>query len=118
MQRFHQYLCDTADFDQAPGVHHADAVGALGHQPHVVTDQHHGRAEIGLDLAQGFHDLLLHHHVECAGWLVGDNDFGLQCDANGQAHALLHAAAEFVRVAAGYARIEIDQFEQGRHPVV
>ena len=32
---------DRPDLDDAPGVHHGDAVGRFGDHAHVVRDQHH-----------------------------------------------------------------------------
>ena len=114
MQRLVEDLAHRRDLHQPPGVHHPQAMDELGHQPHVVADQDHRRAELLLDASQGFHHLALDDHVERAGRLVGQNHLGPQRDGDGDAHALLHAAAQLVWEAVGNFRLEPDLVEQRR----
>ena len=69
-------------------------------------------AELRLNPAQRVDHLPLDDDVEGAGRLVGDDDLGLQADRDGDADALLHAAAQLVRVHLGHLRRQADPFEQ------
>ena len=60
----------------SPGVHHAEPIDELGHQAHVVADQHDRRAEVALHAAKRVHHLALDDDVERAGRLVGDDHLG------------------------------------------
>jgi hypothetical protein len=91
-------LGDWRHLDEPSGVHDGEAVDELRHQPHVVADQDHRRAQLLLYTRQGCHNLALHDDVERAGRLVGDDDLGPQARRDSDAGALLHAARELVRV--------------------
>ena len=104
-------LLDAVDLDDLAGAHHGDAVGELGHQPHVVADQDHRGADIVLDLAQGLHDAALDDDIKGTGRFVGDDDAGAEADGGGDADALLHTAAELVRKEVGDFGFEVDSFE-------
>ena len=122
-------LGDRRQLHQPAGVHHAEPVDELRHQPHVVADQHHRRAERLLHARERLHHLALHHHVERAGRLVGDDHLGAQADRDGDAGALLHAAGQLVRIHVRHRRRQPDLAEQvadlraevrlrQRHPVI
>jgi hypothetical protein len=49
MQRVLDHVLHRADFGDAAGIHHRDAVGRLGDHPHVVRHQHHGGAVIAAE---------------------------------------------------------------------
>src|SRR5437879_2011308 len=51
-------VADGRDLDEPSGVHHAEPVDELGHEPHVVADEDHGRTEILLHPRQRLHHLL------------------------------------------------------------
>ena len=53
-----------------------ESVHELGHEPHVVPHQDHGGSQVLLYPRQRLHYLPLHHHVQGAGGLVGDDHFG------------------------------------------
>ena len=74
MQRLGQHVATGAP-DDAPAIHHHDAVGHLGYRAHVVRDQHR-RAAPRLLFAQQVEDLRLHGHVQRRGRLVGDQHGG------------------------------------------
>jgi hypothetical protein len=63
-----------------------------------VADQDEARADLGLHLAQGLHDMALRDDVERAGGFVGDDEVGAEADADGDADPLFHAPRQFVRV--------------------
>ena len=63
-----------------------------------MADQNDGGADLILHAVDRLHHLALRHHVERAGRLVGDDDLRLEQNADRDAHALLHATAELVRV--------------------
>ena len=77
-------------------LHDDDPVGGLGHQAHVVADDHHAAADALLRRVQGLDDLALRDHVERAGRLVGDDDLRVQHHRDGDADPLLHASGELV----------------------
>ena len=112
-----EHLADRADLDQPSRIHHRHLVDELRHQPHVVADQDDRGADLLADAIDRLHHLALGDHVERAGRLVGDDHLRAQQDADGDADALLHAAAELVGVHAEDARVEIDRL-QGVHGAI
>ena len=63
MQRLFEQALHRPKFGQPASVHHADAIHALRHQPHVVPHQNHRGVEFLLHAEQGVHHPLLHDHV-------------------------------------------------------
>jgi hypothetical protein len=63
MKRLAKEIANRRDFRQVPGVHDANAVDDLGHQPHVMSDENDRRSKILLDRQEGVHHLTLHHDV-------------------------------------------------------
>ena len=108
-------LADRRDLDQPAGVHHAEPIDELRHQAHVVADQDDRRAELLLHAAERLHHLALHHDVERAGRLVGDDHLGAQADGDGDADALLHAAGQLVRIHVRHLGRQADLAEQVAH---
>ena len=91
-------LADGAFFDDAAGVHHGNAVGILRNDAHVVRNEEDGGSRLfGHVLENGEH-LGLHGHVQGGRRFVGDNQLWLWQERHHDAHALEHAAREFVRV--------------------
>ena len=86
------------DLDDAPGVHHGDAIGRFGDHAHVVRDQHHRRAVIAAQALQQRDDLRLDRHVERGGRLVGDDQLRSARERERDHDALAHAARELVRI--------------------
>ena len=67
---------------------------------------------------QRFHHPPLDDDVEGARRLVGDDQLGPHADGDGDAHALLHAAAQLVGKQVGDLRLEIDGLQQLGQPLV
>ena len=72
-----------------------DAVG-IGGDLRVVGDDDHGMT-FGVQFTQDAHDLLAALAVQCAGWLVGKDDFATVNECAGNTDALLLATGELVR---------------------
>ena len=72
------HVGDRPDLDDAPGVHHGDAIGGLGDDAHVVRDQHHRGAVVAAQPLQELDDLRLDRHVERGRRLVGDDQLRLR----------------------------------------
>ncbi len=101
MGRLAKYASDGSFFNQLAGVHHADAYGELGHEPHVVSDEEHGCVQLFLNLPKRLNHLSLYNHVQCAGRFICDHETGAQAHGERNAHSLFHAAAELVGVNIG-----------------
>ena len=67
---------------------------------------------------EGVHHLPLHDDVQRAGRLVGDDQLGSQADGDGDADALLHAAAQLVRKHVRHVAPQTDAVEQLGNPSV
>ena len=71
-----------------------------------------------LNAPQGLDDLALHHDVERAGRLIGDDHPRAQADRDRDHHPLFHPAAEFVRISVGDLRLQSDGRQQFADPRV
>ena len=111
-----QHVLRRAQLAHLPGIHHGDAVAQVGRQRQVVGDEEHADGAFGLQLLEQVHDLRLDAHVERAGGLVEDEQRRIVGERGGDHHALLHAAAELVRVALGRAGGQADAGEQLADP--
>jgi hypothetical protein len=89
---------DRAELDQPAAAHHTDPVDELRLQCHVVPDQDHRHPEPLLHTFERLGDRALDDDVERARRFVGDDDLRPERDRHRDADALLHAAAELVRV--------------------
>ena len=118
MKRLAEDRPDAANFGKRAGVHDAEPVDELGHQPHVVADQDDRRAEFFLDAPQGLDDLPLHHDVERARRLVGDDHARPQADRDRDHDPLFHPAAQFVRIFVGDLPPKSDRRKQLADPRV
>ena len=85
--------------DDAPGVHHGDAVAGLRGHADVVRDDHLGDAQLLAQPEQQVEDLRLDGHVERGGRFVGDEQRRAAGQRHRHADPLSHAAAELMRVA-------------------
>jgi len=99
MLRVVEYLVHRADLDHFASIHHHHVVAQLGNQPEVMRDQHDGRLQIALQLAQQVDDLRLHRHVKRRGRLVRHDKLGFGGQGKGDHHPLPHPPRELVRVA-------------------
>ena len=92
-----EHIVHIADFDDAPRVHHGDAVGESGDDAQVVRDQDDRRAGCLLGRPEHIENLRLDRDVERGRRLVGDDHVGLVGHRHRNHHALPHAARELVR---------------------
>ena len=97
-------LGDRPGLHRLAGIHHADAVAGLEHQPEVVADEEHRGAELAAEVLDQVDDAGLDGDVERGGRLVEDQQRRLRHQRHGDDDALLLAAGELVRVAAEDAR--------------
>ena len=81
-------------------VHHRDPPRHPGHDPQIVADQQDRGPALDGELVEQFEHLGLHRDVEGGGRLVGDQQRRAERQRDRDQHALAHAAAELVRVAA------------------
>ena len=82
------------DLEQAPEVHHADAIGEREGFFLVVRDEHRGDAELALHLADGAPQLLADLRVQRAEGLIEQQHLGLVRQRARHGDALLLAAGE------------------------
>ena len=108
-------LLVVADLDDAPEVHHRDAVGDVAHHRQVVGDEDVGELELLLELLQQVDDLRLHRDVERRHRLVADDDLGVERQCPRHADALALPAGELVRVAVLVVGVEADPVQQRAH---
>ena len=92
-------LLGVADLDDAPEVHHGDAVADDPGEREVVGDEDVGDAELLLLLDHQLEDVVADRDVEARHRLVGDDHVGLEHGRAGDADALPLPAGELVRVA-------------------
>ena len=85
-------------FDDAPGVHDADAVAQRGDDVDVVRDEEHRGPVVGVDLVQQTQHVGLHSDVEGRGRFVGDQQPRLGEQGHRDHGPLTHAAGQLVRV--------------------
>jgi hypothetical protein len=118
VQRLSEHHADAAYLDQGARVHDAEPIDDLRHQPHVVADQYDRGSDLLLNAPQGLDDLALHHDVERAGRLIGDDHPRAQADRDRDHHPLFHPSAEFVRISVGDLRLQSDGRQQFADPRV
>ena len=83
------------------GIHHRHAIAELRDHAKVMRDQHDGGAESLTQIAEQFKDLRLNRHVECSGWLIGNEQFWFAGERHSNHHALRHPARDLMRVGVG-----------------
>ena len=110
-----QQVLDRTLLDQSPGVEHADGIGELGDQAHVVADEQYRGMQSLLQAAERLHDLALNDDVKGAGRLVGDDDLGLECRGDGHRRPLALTATELMRVTASQIRLQANLPERARY---
>ena len=85
-------------FDQLASIHDGHFVGDLGDHTEVVRDEQNRHATLIAQLADQREDLSLDRHVECGGWLVGDEQLRIARQRHRDHDALLLTARHLVRV--------------------
>ena len=84
-------------FNDAAGVHDGDAIGDLGDDTKVVSDEEESEFHFAAELVEQFEDLFLHRDIESGGGLVGDEQFGIGGESHGDHDALAKSAGELMR---------------------
>ena len=112
MQRLPEHRFDIANFRKRAGIHDAEAIDDLGHQPHVVADQDDRCSQLLLHALQGFDHLALDDNVKRAGRFVGNDHLRAQTYRDGDHHPLFHSAAQLVRVPVGDIRGQADMLKE------
>ena len=102
--RVGKHVQHRAQFDHLPGLHHRHAVGNLFDDLHLVGDQHHGHAQLAIDLAQQIQNGAGGFGVQGAGGLVREQHARVGGQRPGNAHALLLPAGNLRWVAVGQVR--------------
>ena len=93
-------------------------VGELGEDGKVVGD-YHERGPLGrLEALEEPHDLRLHEHVEGGRRLVGDDQVGPEQEGERDHDALLHPAAQLVRVPRQDVLVQADRLDCLGHDAV
>ena len=95
---FVEDILDGAILHRLAGIHHADPVAGLQHQPEVVTDEEHRGAVFGPQLLHELHHGGFHRHVERGRRLIEDQQRRLRHQRHGDHDALLLSAGKLVRV--------------------
>ncbi len=93
-----QHLRARALLDDAPGVHHAHAIGEPGDDREVMRDPDERRAAFAGQLLHFIQDLTLDRYIERGGRLVGDDEIGAVEQRDGDGHPLPHAAGKLMRI--------------------
>ncbi len=95
-----QHLLGGPFLDDVAAVHHHDAVRDLRGDRQVVGDVEHRHVLFVAEPEQLVEDPGLGHHVEPGGGLVEDDDLRVRGQGGRDAHALLLAARQLVRIPA------------------
>jgi hypothetical protein len=98
MGRTVEDVVGRSHLDDAPGVHHGDAVGQPGDDAEVMGDPDERHPELVRELLDDGEDLRLDGDVERRRRLVGDDECGTMEERDRDRHALPHAARELMRV--------------------
>ena len=102
-------------FDDAPAVHHGDAIGDDLDQREVVGDEEVGEIALLLQVAHEVEHLRPHRHVERGDRLVGHDEVGLEGERAGDGDALELATRELGGVALDHVAAHADPLEELVH---
>ena len=112
MQRLPEHRFDIANFRKRAGVHNAETIDDLSHQPHVVAHQDDRSSQLLLHALQGFDHLALDNNVKRAGRFVGYDHLRAETYRDGDHYALFHSATQLVRVPVGDIRGQADMLKE------
>ena len=98
MRRLREKLFASGNFDQFTGVHDADALRQTCHHTQIVSNEQDRHAALGLQLRQQIENLRLHGDIQGGRWLVGNQQFRLAGQGDGDHHPLLHATRQLERI--------------------
>ncbi len=85
-------------FHDLSGVHDRHAIRDLSDDAEIVRNHQDGHPQFSLKPVQKFQNLGLNGHVQRRGGLVGDEQFRIAGERNGNHHPLAHAAGKLVRI--------------------
>ena len=98
MQRLGHHVSYQALLDDAPGIHHCQAVGNLYRSADVVRDKDHRHAQFTLQFAQQQQNLNLHRGVKRRGGFIGQQQLGSATQGQRDHCALTHTARKLVGI--------------------
>src|SRR6202023_197229 len=104
------------DLDDAPEIHHADAVRHVPDHGEVVADEEVGEAELVLQVAHQVEDLGLHGDIERGGRFVADDELGFGGERPGDRYALPLPAGKFVWIFPAVVGVQADQGQEFADP--
>ncbi|MNI50796.1 hypothetical protein D3C73_1054850 [compost metagenome] len=93
-----EYRFGTFGFHLVTAEHHHRAVGDLGDDTHVVGNEKHGHAAIGLQFPNEVEDLRLDGDVERCRRFVSNEQFRAAGERHRDHNALPHTAGKVVRI--------------------
>ncbi len=102
-------------FDNFASIHDYHAIGHASDHAQIMRDKNERRAKLLTDSTQEFQNLRLYGYIESSRWLIGNEQFGVAGQGDGNHHALAHAATELMRIrvdALGCCR-DTDLLQQG-----
>ncbi len=112
MQRAVEQRIAIRQLDDAPEIHHGDAVAEMPHDRQIMRDEQIGQAQAVAQILEQVHDLRLDRHVERGHRLVADDEFRLERQRTRDPDPLALAAGHLVRIAVGEARVKTAHRQQ------
>jgi len=98
--------------DDAPEIHHRDAIGNAPHHREVVCDEQIGEAQLALQILQQVDDLRLNRNVQRRDRLVQNQQPWRQRQCARETNSLPLPAGEFPRIASESGAREANELEQ------
>ena len=99
-------------------IHDSHAVTDVPHHAQVVCDEDVSQPQPVLQIFQKVDDLGLNRNVQCGNRLIADDQIGVQGQRAGQTDTLSLPPGELVWVPAHHLRVQADQLQQFRHPLL
>ena len=105
-------------FDDAPEIHHRDAIGHVRDYRQIVRDEQIGEAAITLQVTQQVDDLRLHTHIEGGHRFIAHHKRWFDGKRTRDSDPLSLSTGEFVRVATAVLGAKADFIEQSRDATI
>jgi hypothetical protein len=105
-------LGSRSQLHETSGVENGHPVRELEHARKVVGDEEYGETELLLQRSYLLENLLFHYDVERGCRLVENEKRGVECEGEGNVHALTHSPRELVGVAVEVVLREADHLEE------